>query len=69
MTDTSLPMADFVSRYVGIPIAPAMEKQISWRFVRLRATFVLTFVKSFGTGTNGIKTPPSMQRTPERYPA
>ena len=46
-----LPIAPLVRKYVGIPITPPREKQISCRFVRLKATFVLTFVRSFGTGT------------------
>lgn len=50
-TAAELPIAPLVRKYTGKPTTPAMEKQISCRFVRLNATFVLTFVKSFGTGT------------------
>ena len=35
----------------GNPIKRAAEKHMSCRFVRFRATFVLTLVKSLGTGT------------------
>lgn len=38
----------------GTPITTAHEKHISCLLVKLKATFVLTFDKSFGTGTNGI---------------
>ena len=35
----------------GSPIARAAAKQMICRFVRLKATFVLIFYKSLGTGT------------------
>ncbi len=35
----------------GKPRANAAAKKISCRLVRLKATFVFTFVKSLGTGT------------------
>lgn len=35
----------------NIPTTAASEKKISCRFVRFNATFVLTLVRSFGTGT------------------
>ena len=35
----------------GTAIAAPEPKQMSWRFVRLNMTFVLTAFKSFGTGT------------------
>ena len=35
----------------GKPAPRAAAKQMSCRFVRLKATFVLTLDKSFGTGT------------------
>ena len=38
---------------VGTPIRPPAPKQISWRWVRLNATFVFTRVRSLGTGTKG----------------
>jgi len=47
-TAAELPIAPRVKKYTGRPTSP---KQISWRFVRLKASLVLTLVKSFGTGT------------------
>ena len=35
----------------GTATAAPEPKQMSWRFVRLNMTFVLTAFKSFGTGT------------------
>ena len=46
-----LPIPPLVKKYVGIPTAPPREKQMSCRLVKLKATFVLTLVRSFGTGT------------------
>ena len=40
-----------VKRKAGTPIATAAPKQISWRFVKLKAILVLTLDKSFGTFT------------------
>ena len=45
------PMWERVNRYMGTPIPPAMEKQISWRFVKLKASLVLILFRSLGTGT------------------
>ncbi len=42
----------------GKPTPKAAAKQTSCRFVRLKATFVLTLDKSFGTGTYAKKKPP-----------
>jgi len=53
-TAALVPMGTLVRKYTGIPIAPAMEKQISCLLVRLNATFVLTFDKSLGTDTNAM---------------
>ena len=39
------------NRSAGRPTAAAPEKQTSWRFVRLKASFVLILERSFGTGT------------------
>ncbi|HGS9136951.1 TPA: hypothetical protein ACMU3V_003916 [Clostridioides difficile] len=39
----------------GSPIRSATEKQRICRFVRLKATFVLTLDKSLGTGTYAKK--------------
>ena len=36
-------------KYAGMPIAAAMEKQISCRFVRLKNILDLTLVRSLGT--------------------
>ena len=38
-----------ISSAAGTAAAP--EKQTSWRFVRLKASFVLILERSFGTGT------------------
>jgi hypothetical protein len=38
----------------GKPISAAIVKHISWRFVRLSATFVFTFDNSFGIVTYAI---------------
>ena len=35
----------------ALATAAALEKQTSWRFVRLKASFVLILERSFGTGT------------------
>ena len=40
----------------GTPIAAPAEKQISWRFVRLKRTLVLILDRSFGTVTYAIDT-------------
>jgi len=50
-TAAELPIDPRVKKYTGRPTSPARLKQISWRFVRLKASLVLTLVKSFGTGT------------------
>jgi hypothetical protein len=42
----------------GSPIRSATEKQRICRFVRLKATFVLTLDRSLGTGTYAKKKPP-----------
>jgi len=39
-------------------MAMAIEKHIICRFVRLNTTFVFTVLKSFGTGTYAIISPP-----------
>jgi hypothetical protein len=41
----------FSRKNKGNPTTRAMEKQISCLLVRLNITFVLTLLKSFGTGT------------------
>ena len=53
-TATLLPSAILDIKYVGTPTAAADEKHISWRLVRLNATLVFTFERSFGTGTYAI---------------
>lgn len=50
----SFPMLPRDARYAGIPASPPSPKHMICLFVRLNATFVFTFDKSFGTGTNGI---------------
>ena len=45
------PIGFLMNRYNGIPTTAASEKKINCRFVRFNATFVLTLVRSFGTGT------------------
>ena len=54
-TAAEFPIAVRVRKYTGSPTAPAMLKQIICRFVRLNATLVLIFDRSFGTGTYGIR--------------
>ena len=41
----------------GTPIHAPLPKQMSCRFVKLNRNFVLTLVKSFGTGTYAIESP------------
>ena len=48
---TVFPIAERVKRYVGMPTIAATPKQISWRFVRLNASFVLILDRSLGTFT------------------
>lgn len=58
IADTLEPRGFFTSRYNGTPTTAANEKKISCRFVRFNATFVLTFVRSLGTGTYAIGNTP-----------
>lgn len=46
-----LPKGFLVRKYSGTPTAAATLKQMSWRFVRLNSTLVLTLVTSLGTVT------------------
>lgn len=46
-----LPSAPLVSKNIGAPIAPAMLKHMTWRFVRFSIKRVFTSVKSFGIDT------------------
>lgn len=46
-----VPALSLSKKKSGKPIARATEKHIICRLVRFRATFVLTLVKSLGTGT------------------
>ena len=48
---TWVPRAGFVMKYAGRPSTPAILKQISCRFVRLKATLDLTCDISLGTDT------------------
>ena len=45
----------------GSPIKRAAAKQTICRFVRLKATFVLTLERSLGTGTYAKKKPPFVE--------
>lgn len=49
-----VPALSLSKKKSGKPIPRATEKQSNCRFVRFRATFVLTLVKSLGTGTYAI---------------
>lgn len=49
MAAALLPRGPLARKYSGIPTAAAMPKQMSCRFVRLKATFDFTLVKSRGT--------------------
>ena len=46
-----VPALSLSKKKSGKPAPRAAAKQMSCRFVRLKATFVLTLDKSFGTGT------------------
>ena len=46
-----VPALSLSKKKSGSPIARAAAKQMICRFVRLKATFVLIFDKSLGTGT------------------
>lgn len=46
-----VPALSLSKKKSGSPIAKAAAKQMICRFVRLKATFVLIFDKSLGTGT------------------
>ena len=58
IAETLEPSGFFVRRYNGTPTTAAREKKISCRFVKFNATFVLTFVRSLGTGTYAIGSTP-----------
>jgi hypothetical protein len=53
-----VPALSLSKKKSGSPIRSATEKQRICRFVRLKATFVLTLDKSLGTGTYAKKKPP-----------
>ena len=59
MTAISFGRYFLVKIYTGIPTSPATLKPMSCLLVRLKATFVLTFFKSFGMGTYAISYLPS----------
>ena len=48
----------FTRKNSGTPTAAAMEKQISYRFVRLKNIFDLTLLKSLGTDIYAAIKPP-----------
>lgn len=54
-TDAVFPIALCVRKYTGRPTTAARLKQTNCLLVKLKATFVLTRVKSLGTGTYGKK--------------
>lgn len=54
IAEVEMPRLGLVKKKIGTPAAAASAKQMSWRFVRLNMTFVLTRFRSFGTGTNAI---------------
>lgn len=53
-----VPALSLSKKKSGSPIRSATEKHRICRFVRLKATFVLTLDKSLGTGTYAKKKPP-----------
>ena len=53
-----VPALSLSKKKSGKPTPKAPARQMSCRFVRLKATFVLTLDKSFGTGTYAKKKPP-----------
>jgi len=53
-----VPATSFTKKKSGKPIAAAALKQISCRFVNPKMTLLLIFVKSFGTVTYAIFSPP-----------
>lgn len=58
-TDARLvPALSLSKKKSGSPKIRAAAKQMICRFVRLKATFVLTLDKSFGTGTYAKQKPP-----------
>ena len=58
-TDARLvPALSLSKKKSGSPKIRAAAKQMICRFVRLKATFVLTLDKSFGTGTYAKRKPP-----------
>ena len=56
-----VPMYGFVRKKSGTPISAPPPKQTSCRFVRLNRNLVFTLVRSLGTGTYAIISPPSVR--------
>ena len=56
------PKGAFNKKKAGTPRSAPPPKQMSCRFVRLNSTFVLTFDKSFGTGTYAMCVEPPFHR-------
>ena len=56
-----VPMYGFVRKKSGTPTSAPPPKQTSCRFVRLNRNLVLTWVRSLGTGTYAIVSPPSVR--------
>ena len=59
-----VPMLSLSKKKSGKPIATAMLKHTSCRFVRLNRTLLLTLVKSFGTVTYAISHLPNARKIP-----
>ena len=59
-----VPALSLSKKKSGKPTPKAPARQMSCRFVRLKATFVLTLDKSLGTGTYAKKKPPFCGEAP-----
>ena len=62
-----VPALSLSKKKSGKPTPKAPARQMSCRFVRLKATFVLTLDKSFGTGTYAKKKPPFCGEAPRVF--
>ena len=67
IADTLEPRGFFASRYNGTPTTAASEKKISCRFVRLKATFDFTLVKSRGTEIYAANKAPPLVRSEDGF--
>lgn len=59
MTAISFGTTFRINKYTGSPTSPASVKPIICLLVKLKATFVFTFFRSFGIGTYAITYLPS----------